>query len=68
MSGGKPVSVIIPKATTKALSSMKEFFGTPSSDSASAGTTVRSMPMVRPTSSTCSSWWRNCARFARMPS
>jgi hypothetical protein len=24
MSGGKPVSVIIPKATTKALSSMKE--------------------------------------------
>ncbi|MNR16263.1 hypothetical protein D3C85_1328530 [compost metagenome] len=45
-----------PKATTKALSRTKESFGTPNSDSASAGTTVRIMPMVRPTSSTCSSW------------
>ena len=43
-----------PKATTKAVSSMKEFFGTPNPDSDSAGTTVRIMPMVKPTSMTCS--------------
>ena len=35
---------------------MKEPLGTPNSELASAGTTVRIMPMVRPTSSTCSSW------------
>ena len=44
----------IPKATTNAESRTKEFFGTPNSDSANAGTTVRIMPMVRPTSRTCS--------------
>ncbi|MNN94634.1 hypothetical protein D3C81_2132950 [compost metagenome] len=48
------VPLTSPNATTKALSRTKEFFGTPNSDSASAGTTVRIMPMVRPTSSTCS--------------
>ncbi len=44
-----------PKATTKAVSSMNEFLGTPNSDSDSAGITVRIMPMVNPTSMTCSS-------------
>lgn len=41
-----------PKATTKAVSIMKEPSATPNSDSASAGTTVRIMPMVKPTRKT----------------
>src|SRR5690242_8655026 len=56
-----------PNATTKVPSSMKELRGTPNSPSASAGTTVRIMPMVKPTSSTCSSWWVNWPRLSRMP-
>ena len=41
-----------PNATTNAISSMNESFGTPNSLSASAGMTVRIMPSVRPTSNT----------------
>lgn len=41
-----------PKATTKAESSRNDPFATPNSLSASAGTTVRIMPMVKPTSRT----------------
>jgi hypothetical protein len=41
-----------PKATTKAVRSRKEPRATPNSLSASAGTTVRIMPMAKPTSST----------------
>ena len=44
-----------PKATTKAASSMNEPRATPNSDSARAGTTLRIMPIVMPTNSTCSS-------------
>ena len=44
-----------PKAVTKAISIMNEPLATPNSVSASAGTTVRNMPMVSPTRNTCTS-------------
>ena len=56
-----------PKATTKEMSSMKEPLGTPNSELARAGTTVRIMPSVKPTSSTWSNWYTNWARLWRMP-
>ncbi len=43
-----------PNATTKAVSNTKELRASPNSLSARVGTTVRIMPMVKPTSSTCS--------------
>ena len=56
-----------PKATTNAMSSRNEPLGTPNSLSASAGTTVRIIPSVKPTRNTCTSWCRNCARLSRIP-
>ena len=44
-----------PKLTTNATNNVKEPGGTPNSVSAKAGTTVRCMPMVRPTKKTCDS-------------
>ena len=46
---------------------MKEPRCTPNSVSASAGTTLRIIPMVMPTNKTCSSCCRNWARLARIP-
>jgi len=56
-----------PNATTKATNRMKEPRGTPNSPSASAGTTLRIIPMVMPTRSTCSNCCKNWARLTRIP-
>ena len=56
-----------PKATTKATKSMKEPRGTPNSVSANAGTTVRIMPSVMPTSSTCNKCSKTWRKLTRMP-
>ena len=56
-----------PNATTNELSKTNESLGRPKSDSAKAGTTVRVMPMVSPTSSTWRSWCKNWLRLWLMP-
>ena len=56
-----------PKLMMKAINRVKEPDAMPNSDSASAGTTLRCRPMVRPTKKTCRNCWLNWPRFSRMP-
>ena len=48
-----------PKLMTNAISNTAESAGTPNSDSARTGTTVRCMPIVKPTKKTCNNCCAN---------
>lgn len=55
-----------PNETTKDGTCRKEDFGTPKSRAATAGDTLRTMPMTDPTKYTCTACQTNWSRLTRM--